>query len=193
MEGIVAVLGVILLVLCLVGTIGYNGLRRKWAGIIGVGGSYVILLGVMLLFAVIGTLVKAITGQPLGSGAGEIVGTVLVMLACLGYMAMVIAVRCQTTAQKILLPLVACLIGAGFIWRLLLAIVAHVPMDNGATDASVLDAMPDIIYDTNNARAVYRKQGAYGDHVDYYGPDGQTVTFYESDVKGANYKGFALS
>ena len=176
-----------------VGTIGYNGLRRKWAGIIGVGGSYVILLGVMLLFGVIGTLVKAITGQPLGSGVGEIVGTVFVMLACLGYMAMVIVVRCQTTAQKILLPLVACLIGAGFIWRLLLAIFAHVPMDNGATDVSVLDAMPDIIYDTNNARAVYRKQGTYGDHVDYYGPDGQTVTFYESDVKGANYKGFALS
>lgn len=66
-------------------------------------------------------------------------------------------------------------------------------MDNGATDASVLDDMPDIIYDTNNARAVYRKQGTYGDHVDYYGPDGRTVTFYESDVKGANYKGFALS
>lgn len=41
--------------------------------------------------------------------------------------------------------------------------------------------------------AVYRKQGAYGDHVDYYGPDGRTVTFYKSDVKGANYKGFALS
>ena len=66
-------------------------------------------------------------------------------------------------------------------------------MDNGATDASVLDDMPDIIYDTNNARAVYRKQGVYGDHVDYYGPDGRTVTFCESDVKGANFKGFALS
>lgn len=38
MEGIVGVLGVIMLVLCLVGTIGYNSLRRKWAGIIGVGG-----------------------------------------------------------------------------------------------------------------------------------------------------------
>lgn len=38
MEGIVGVLGVIMLVLCLVGTIGYNGLRRKWAGIIRRGG-----------------------------------------------------------------------------------------------------------------------------------------------------------
>lgn len=195
MEGIVGILGVIMLILCLVGTIGYNGLRRKWAGIIGVGGSYVILLGIMLLVAVIGTLIKAITGQELGSGAGEIVGTVLIMLVCLGYMVLVIVGRCETTAQKVMLPLVACLIGAGFIWRLLLAIVAHVPMDSGESDtsASALDSMPDVIYDTNNGRAVYRKQGTYGDHVDYYGPNGQTVTFYESDVKGANYKGFALS
>ena len=193
MEGIVAVWGVIMLVLCLVGTIGYNSLRRKWAGIIGVGGSYAILLGVMLLFATIGTVIKAITGQELGSGAGEIVGTVIVMLICLGYMAMVIVGRCETTAQKVMLPLVACLIGAGFIWRLLLAIVAHVPMDSGETKASGLDAMPDIIYDTNNARAVWHKQGTYGDHVVYYGPNGDTVTFYQSDIEGANYKGFALN
>lgn len=193
MEEIVAVLGVIMLVLCLVGTIGYNGLRRKWAGIIGVGGSYVILLGVMLLVGTIGTLVKALTGQEPGSGVGEIVGTVIVMLLCLGYMVMVIVVRCETTAQKVLLPLVACLIGAGFIWRLLLALVAHVPMDSGETRTSGLDAMPDVIYDTNNARAVWHKQGSYGDHVVYYGPNNETVTFYQSDIDGANYKGFALS
>lgn len=193
MEGIVAVLGVILLVLCLVGTIGYNGLRRKWAGIIGVGGSYVILLGVMLLIATIGTLIKAVTGQELGSGAGEIIATVVVMLICLGYMVLVIVGRCKTTAQKVMLPFVACLIGAGFIWRLLLAIVAHVPMDNGENKSSGLEAMPDIIYDTNNSRAVWHKQATYGDHVVYYGPNGETVSFYQSDIEGANYKGFALN
>lgn len=193
MEGIVAVLGVILLGLCLVGTIGYNGLRRKWAGIIGVGGSYVILLGIMLLFSAIGMLVKAVTGQGVETSAGEIVGTLVVMAACLVYMVLVICGRCQTTAQRVMLPLAACLIGAGFIWRLLLAIVAHVPMDNGETGASALDSMPDIIYDTNNARTVWHKQGVYGDHVDYYGPNGETVTFYQSDIEGSNYKGFALS
>lgn len=192
MEGIVAVLGVILLALCLVGTIGFNSLRRKWAGIIGVGGSYIILLGVMLLFATIGTLVKAITGQELGSSVGEIVGTVIIMLICLGYMVLVILGRCETTAQKVMLPIAACLIGAGFIWRLLLAIVAHVPMDNSETKSSGLEAMPDIIYDTNNARTVWHKQGTYGDHVVYYGPNGETVTFYQWDIEGANYKGFAL-
>ena len=120
-------------------------------------------------------------------------GVVFIMLICLGYMAMVIVGRCDTTAQKVMLPLAACLIGAGFIWRLLLAIVAHVPMDSGETKASGLDAMPDIIYDTNNARAVWHKQGTYGDHVVYYGPNGDTVTFYQSDIEGANYKGFALN
>lgn len=157
------------------------------------GGSYVILLGVMLLFGTIGTLVKAVTGQELGSGAGEIVGTVIVMLLCLGYMVVVIVGRCQTTAQRVMLPLVACLIGAGFIWRLLLAIVAHVPMESGGSKASGVEAMPDVIYDTNNARAVWHKQGVYGDHVVYYGPNGETVTFFQSDIEGNNYKGFALN
>lgn len=193
MDGIVGVLGVIMLGLCLVGTIGYNGLRRKWAGIIGVGGSYVILLGIMLLIGCIGTLVKLVLGQPVNSSAGEMFGTVLVMLVCLGYMVIVILGRCETTAQRVMLPLVACLIGAGFIWRLLLAIVAHVPMDSGKTGGSSLDAMPDIIYDTNNARTVWHKQGVYGDHVRYYGPNGESVDFYESDIEDDNYKGFAMS
>lgn len=193
MDGIVAVLGMIMLALCLVGTIGYNGLRRKWAGIIGVGGSYIILLGIMLLIASIGTLIKAITGQAVNTSAGEMIGTALIAVVCLAYMVLVIVGRCETTAQKVMLPLVACLIGAGFIWRLLLAIVAHVPMDSGETATSALDSMPDIIYDTNNARAVWHKQGVYGDHVQYYGPNGETVTFYQSDIEGANYKGFALS
>ena len=101
------------------------------------GGSYAILLGVMLLFATIGTVIKAITGQELGSGAGEIVGTVIVMLICLGLHGDGHCGALRTTAQKVMLPLVACLIGAGFIWRLLLAIVAHVPMDSGETKLRV--------------------------------------------------------
>ena len=192
MGGIVGVLGVIMLGLCVAGTIGYNGLREKWAGIIGVGGSYVILLGVMLLIGTIGTLIKAITGQELGSGAGEIVGTVIIMLLCLGYMAVVIVGRCETTAQKVMLPLVACLIGAGFVWRLLLAIVAHVPMAGGGDKAAGLEAMPDVIYDPNNYRAAWYKQGTYGDHVVYRGPKGESVTFYKSDIESGNYKGFYL-
>lgn len=193
MEGIVAVLGMIMLALCLVGTIGYNSLRRKWAGIIGVGGSYIILLGIMLLIGGIGTLVKGITGQEIQTSAAEMIGSLLIAAVCLVYMVLVMVGRCETTAQKVMLPLVACLIGAGFIWRLLLAIVAHVPMESGKTEVSALESMPDVIYDTNNARAVWHKQGVYGDHVQYYGPNGETVTFYQSDIEGANYKGFALN
>ena len=193
MDGIVAVLGMIMLALCLVGTIGYNGLRRKWAGIIGVGGAYVILLGIMLLIGSVGTLVQWIAGQELHTSAGEMIGTVIVAVLCLAYMGMVIVGRCETRAQKVMLPLAACLIGAGFIWRLLLAVVAHVPMDSGKSEGSALESMPDVIYDTNNGRAVWHKQGVYGDHVQYYGPNGETVTFYQSDIEGANYKGFALN
>lgn len=45
------------------GAIFYNPLRRKMAGIIGVGGSYLILAGVMLLVM---TLASLIGGAGLG-------------------------------------------------------------------------------------------------------------------------------
>ena len=41
-------------VLMLIGFFGYNPLCRKYAGVIGVGGSYVILIDLMLLVSSVG-------------------------------------------------------------------------------------------------------------------------------------------
>ncbi len=162
--------------LMLAGFLAYNPLRRKYAGIIGVGGSYIVLLGVMLLISSIGQIIGAITGESRAS-ALEIILGLIVMLLSLGYMVYVMLTRCRTVAQRILLPFVACLIGFGFCWRLLAAIVAHVPMESGKSG----NFFPAILYDTSDNQ--FRLLSESGDHADYYcEKTGQRVQFYESDL-----------
>ena len=178
--------------LCLAGTIGYKNLRRKWAGIIGVGGSYIVLIGVVQLIVLVAGLIMGLAGNNAAFSFGDIAGSVFLAVVCLLYTALIIFSRCETTAQRLTLPFAACMIACGFAWRLVFSIITHAPMDSGETASSPLDSMPDTIYDTNNGRATWRKQGVYGDHVDYYGPNGETVTFYQSNVEGENFKGFSL-
>ena len=92
----------------LIGFFGYNPLRKKFAGVIGVGGSYIILLGIMLLCAAIGQIIRTAGGDHSVSTL-EIVGTGVIALLCLGYMVFVMIGRCETTAQRVALPFVACL------------------------------------------------------------------------------------
>ena len=192
MELVVGIVSPFILVLCLAGTIGYKNLRRKWAGIIGVGGSYIVLIGVVQLIVLVAGLIMGLAGNNAAFSFGDIAGSVFLAVVCLLYTALIIFSRCETTAQRLTLPFAACMIACGFAWRLVFSIITHSPMDSGETASSPLDSMPDTIYDTNNGRATWRKQGVYGDHVDYYGPNGETVTFYLSDVEGENFKGFSL-
>lgn len=159
------------------GFFAYNSLRRKYAGTIGVGGSYIILLGVMLLFSSIGQIIGAISGES-NVSALEIVLGVVVMLLCLGYMVFVMLTRCETVAQRILLPFAACLIGFGFIWRLLASIVAHVPMESGEHAEG---AFPAILYDPSENQFRLLNEG--GDNATYYcDKTGQQILFYKSDL-----------
>lgn len=192
MELVVGIVSPFILVLCLAGTIGYKSLRRKWAGIIGVGGSYIVLIGVVQLVVLVAGLIMGLAGNNAAFSFGDIAGSVFLAVVCLLYTALIIFSRCETTAQRLTLPFAACMIACGFAWRLVFSIITHAPMDSGETASSSLDSMPDTIYDTNNGRATWRKQGVYGDHVDYCGPNGETVTFYQSDVEGENFKGFSL-
>lgn len=103
-------------VLMLIGFFGYNPLCRKYAGVIGVGGSYVILIDLMLLVSSVGQIARMIAGDSKTSMLEIILGLVI-MLVCLAYMAYVMLTRCETAVQRILLPVVACLIGFGFCWE----------------------------------------------------------------------------
>ena len=107
----------------------YNALRRKYAGIIGIPGSYFILL---TAFLVIG-LIRGIFTGGFGESALELVLTILVMLAGIAYTVLMI-LRCETLADKILLPIAAILIGSGFCIRFIAAIAFHVPMESGKVE-----------------------------------------------------------
>ena len=121
----IIVVGIIAAVIVLISLFGYKSFRRKYAGIIGVGGSYLILLGLMLLVT---GIVQLINGAP--SKTELVITLVLAVLAML-YMVFVIVARCKTVAQRILLPLVAIFIAVGFIWKLLAAIVFRTPLNSG--------------------------------------------------------------
>lgn len=108
----------------------YNGLRRKYAGIIGIPGSYFILLTAFLVIGLIRGIIKGGFGEtPL-----ELVLTILVMLAGLVYTVLMI-LRCETLADKLLLPIAAVLIGSGFCIRFIASIVFHVPMESGKVES----------------------------------------------------------
>ena len=160
----------------ILGFCAYNPLRRKYAGTIGVGGSYLVLLGIMLLASSVGQIIGTVTGES-NVSALEIILGVSVMILCLGYMVYVMLTRCQTVKQRILLPFAACLIGCGFCWRLLAAIVAHVPMESGKDGT----AFPAILYDPEENQ--FRLLSDSGDHADYYcAKTGRQVQFYTSDL-----------
>lgn len=176
---IMAILSPIMLCLVIVGTIRYNKLRQNWAHVMGVPGSYVIFLGIIMFVGLIGTVISLIAGNH--PDTSEVVPGIIVVVLCLGYMAYLMLTKCRSTKERILLPVVACLIGAGFCWRLIGAIVFHTPMSNGKpADEFDLNRMPNIIYDDSNNR--WQLQHRNYDTVVYHNDNGQEVTIYSGQV-----------
>lgn len=154
------------------GAIFYNPLRRKMAGIIGVGGSYLVLLGIMLAVAGIGEIFRG------GADTTEIVMSLIVMVIAIGYMIYVMLTRCNTAMQRILLPFAACLIGLGFAWRLLAAIVFHIPMESGKIEKKAV--FPASIMSPEGEH--FTLENNSGDNATYYCTrTGQRVHFRDAD------------
>ena len=163
-------------VLMLGGGIFYNKLRAKVYGIIGVGGSYMATIGIMMLCALIGSLFGG--G---GFNSAELVMGIIFMVIGLGYLVYVMIVRCNTVMQRVLLPVVAVMIAFGFCWRLVLAIVFKIPMGNGAPEvqeaqepqgtqeapaaAPATGRFPSAVYDDQGE--VWYLMSDSGDHADY--------------------------
>lgn len=171
-----ALIGVIALVCSIFGAIFYNRLRSNWYGVLGVGGAYFILVGIMLLVALLATLFGK--GE-MGAEPVERITLIVVMVAALGYMVYLILARCKSVKQKILLPFAAVLLGFGFALRLVMAIALRVPMSNGKPAAA---SFPAVIYDPQGRQ--YRLQSESGDHADYYcQKTGERVQFWEADFE----------
>lgn len=171
-----ALIGTFILIFAVFGAIFYNSLRRNWYGVLGVGGAYFIVIGIMLAVTLVASLFSK---QETGMAGAELVTMIVIAVAALGFMVFVMLVRCNSVKQKILLPLVALLLGFGFAIRLLLAIVLKIPMESGKPAAVVF---PEIIYDPQGEQ--YRLQSNSGDHADYYcQKTGQTAQFRDVDFE----------
>lgn len=119
---------VVAVVAMLAGAIFYNPLRRKVDGIIGVGGAYIILVGVLLLVMTIGNLFGLSSGE---TQASDLIVAIVFLVLSIAYTVYVMICKCETVMQRVTLPFIAALIGMGFCWRLLMKIFLHVPMAGG--------------------------------------------------------------
>ena len=146
------------IVLMLAGAIFYNKLRAKVYGIIGVGGSYLAFIGMAVLCALIAT---PFGGKTFGSTAEIIVGIVFALIG-VGYLLYVMIVRCNTVMQRILLPLIVVMITFGFCWRLLAALIFHIPMSNGAPEQAKFPAQVE-----DDKGETWYLQHDSGDHAEY--------------------------
>lgn len=157
------------------GAFFYNPLRRKMAGIVGVGGSYLILIGIMLLITCIAMIFG---GEKIGANGVEIVVTIIFMVLTLGYMVFIMITRCNTVMQKIMLPFAAILIGMGFAWRLLALLILHIPMENGKTAKT--SVFPRAITSPEGERFTIENEGT--DIATYYcARTGARVQFRDCD------------
>lgn len=159
MEGFLVVIAIIAM---LAGAIFYNPLRRKVDGIIGVGGAYIILIGVLLLVMTIGNLFGLSSGE---TQVSDLIVAIVFLLLSIAYTVYVMICKCETVIQRVTLPFVATLIGMGFCWRLLLKLFLHVPMAGGGSSGGSGSAIPQYIYSPQGD--TYRLTSSDSIHANY--------------------------
>lgn len=181
MDVAMGILGPVVLLFAIIGTMRYNKLRDNWSHVTGVFGCYVIFMGFLSLIGLIGILVSLLMKKE--TDTSEVIPLIIITLVCLGYMALCMT-RCRNTKERILLPFVVSMIAAGFCWRLLGAIVFHTPMSGGTQNEFDLNQMPNIIYDEGNNR--WQLQHRAGDHVIYHNDEGRETTIYSGHISGSS-------
>lgn len=121
---------------------------------------------------------------------GGIAGLILylaVALLAAGYLVFLMLTRCETAAQRILLPFVVLIIAFGFETRLLASIVFHLPMKSGKQEEA---SFPQFLYDDENP---WELLNAGGDNANYYcQKTEETKLFYFSDFEYGSPSGFHL-
>lgn len=185
-ETMMIAVGFIALLMAIVGTITYGKVHRKYEGIMGAPGAYFITIGFFMLAGAIGELVNKISGKPSMATTGEIVMSLVVLLAAVAY-AVIAIIRCDTVAQRIFLPLAALLLAFGWAWRFLLSILLHVPM--GGSNEETAPAFPQFIYDSSDNPWELINNGT--DNANYYcQKTGETRNFHITEFQDGSPSGF---
>ena len=84
-----ALIGTFILIFAVFGAIFYNSLRRNWYGVLGVGGAYFIVIGIMLAVTLVANLFSK---QESGMAGAELVTMIVIAVAALGFMVFVMLV-----------------------------------------------------------------------------------------------------
>lgn len=165
----------------------YNPLRRKFKGIIGVGGSYLLATGVLLIISLIGSIFSPDLRASMEGGVAGLILYIVIALAAVAYLAFVMLTRCKTVGQRIALPFVVLVIAFGFVTRLMASIFLHMPMEGGGGSEEA--SFPEFLYDQDGNPWQLLNQGS--DNANYYcQKTGETKMFYISDFEGGSPSGF---
>lgn len=171
------ILVVALMVFTAISTIRYNALRCKWYGIIGVGGSFLVMFGLMVLVMLVGGLIQ----DPGSMSFGNTFVYWIILIAAVYYVVKLMLGRCYTAKDRIMLPIAAVMICFGFIVRLILGMLIKMPMSDGSTSKR---GYPTVLHDEQENE--YRLQNDSGDHADYYcAKTGATRQFWKADFEDA--------
>ena len=125
----------VLLVFIIAGFFLYNPVRRKYNGIIGVGGAYLVSIGIILAVNLIAAIFVPSIRESAG-GAGAIIAYAVIAVLTILYLVFIMITRCKTVMQRIGLPFAILIMAFGFATRLLGSIFLHLPMENGSTAAA---------------------------------------------------------
>lgn len=109
------------------GAIFYNGLRRKVFGVIGVGGSYLATIGIMCFV----TLAISLFDKKSHPSVMDVLGLLVIGADCVAYLVYIMITRCNSVAQRVMLPFIALFIAFGFCERFLLGMLLKIPMGDG--------------------------------------------------------------
>lgn len=172
-EVILGIAAPIILLLCFIGTAGYNKIMVKWRDIIGgVGTAWLVTMGIVLSIMSVVGIIRAI----IGAGSINVTSLVLyIAIAVWGIYALIKAEkRCSTTGQKIMVPFVCFALAMGFGWRILLKIFMSLPMESGSSDG-----FPKSV---NQNGKWYYLLNDYGTSATYRSHDGDEITLNRSEI-----------
>ncbi len=183
MESILIGLAVVFM---LVGAIGFNAFRRKVYGIIGVGGSYFVLLGIISLVMLIGQLVTNFGNVQFG----ELIVYIVFALGGVGYLVFLMIFSCDTVGMRIFLPFAAVFIAMGFVWRFMLSLLLHIPMGSGEPEKKGV-TFPATIYSSQGE--MFTLENDSGDNATYYcSKTGERVHFRDCDFDDTTPTGWSV-
>lgn len=168
----------ILLIFIFAGFFLYNPIRRKWSGIIGIGGSYLIATGMIVIISLIAAIFSKSARASMDGGVIGFIFYIIIALLTIAYLAHIMMTRCNTVAQRIMLPFVVLILAFGWASRMMASIFFHMPMESGQQPSGF--TFPQYLYDDDSN--VWELMNDSGDNASYYcSSTGGNAHFYDSD------------